>query len=304
MVVSAKNVILNTTLDMRAGMDTLKIHLPEKYLKDSNNRLFVRVSRLLDDRQIYTADIKDAKNPIEITLKKNLVEDYTGDVYITLSTLEDFKFFFTVKSEGQTYIKPYNSKSFYPSDTVFINRIPVVELSEIEVNEIKDNAKLDSKTVINIEEMKKNIFGNNNGKFENLHNFDPSDMNDFTIDNPVEGTLETAIEYLAWNGILNTEPDGMWSRWLYDAKMTNASMRYKGDEHKSDYSNYERIKLRDYLVYSLTNGYSVEGDNNLEHDLLARIVREHDEMKRIVKQLASSANIEHALDKPVESHSE
>ena len=304
MVVSAKNVILNTTLDMRAGMDTLKIHLPEKYLKDSNNRLFVRVARLLDDRQIYTADIQNAKNPIEITLKKNLVEDYTGDVYITLSTLEDFKFFFTVKSEGQTYIKPYNSKSFYPSDTVFINRIPVIELSEIEVNEIKDNAKLDSKTIINIEEMKKNIFGNNNGKFENLHNFDPSDMNDFTIDNPVEGTLETAIEYLAWNGILNAEQDGMWSRWLYDAKMTNASMRYKGDAHKSDYSNYERIKLRDYLVYSLTNGYSVEGDNNLEHDLLARIVREHDEMKRIVKQLASSANIEHTLDKPVESHSE
>ena len=31
MVVSAKNVILNTTLDMRAGMDTIKIHLPEKY---------------------------------------------------------------------------------------------------------------------------------------------------------------------------------------------------------------------------------------------------------------------------------
>lgn len=29
MVVSAKNVILNTTLDMRAGMDTIKVHVPE-----------------------------------------------------------------------------------------------------------------------------------------------------------------------------------------------------------------------------------------------------------------------------------
>lgn len=129
-------------------------------------------------------------------------------------------------------------------------------------------------------------------------------MNDFTIDNPVEGTFETAVEYLAWNGILNAESDGMWSRWLYNAKMTNASIRYKGDKHKDDYSNYERIKLRDYLVYNLTNGYSVEGDNNIEHDILARIVREHDEMKRIVKQLASASNIENTLDKVVSSESE
>nr|DAT51614.1 MAG TPA: hypothetical protein [Caudoviricetes sp.] len=148
------------------------------------------------------------------------------------------------------------------------------------------------------------MFGSSEGKFENLHNFDPSDMNDFTIDNPVEGTFETAVEYLAWNGILNAEADGMWSRWLYNAKMMNASIRYKGDKHKDDYSNYERIKLRDYLVYNLTNGYSVEGDNNIEHDILARIVREHDEMKRIVKQLASASNIENTLDKVVSSESE
>lgn len=63
-------------------------------------------------------------------------------------------------------------------------------------------------------------------------------------------------------------------------------------------------KLRDYLVYSLTNGYSVEGENNIKHDILARIVREHDEMKRIVKQLASASNIENTLDKVVSSESE
>lgn len=34
MVVSAKNIILNTTLDLRAGMDTIKIHLPEKIFKE------------------------------------------------------------------------------------------------------------------------------------------------------------------------------------------------------------------------------------------------------------------------------
>jgi len=43
MVVSAKNVILNTTLDLRAGMDTLRIHLPEKYLKGEKDKLYVKV---------------------------------------------------------------------------------------------------------------------------------------------------------------------------------------------------------------------------------------------------------------------
>jgi hypothetical protein len=304
MVVSAKNVILNTTLDMRAGMDTIKVHVPEKYLKNDHNTLYANVKTALNDQQIWSKEIKNATNPIEITLAKPVVAGYTGDVYLTLSTLEGFKFFFTIKNEKSSASKPYNSKSFYPSETVFINKIPNIEITEVEVDEIVGNNKLDAKTVINIEELKKNMFGSSEGKFENLHNFDPSDMNDFTIDNPVEGTFETAVEYLAWNGILNAEADGMWSRWLYNAKMMNASIRYKGDKHKDDYSNYERIKLRDYLVYNLTNGYSVEGDNNIEHDILARIVREHDEMKRIVKQLASASNIENTLDKVVSSESE
>lgn len=299
MVVSAKNVILNTTLDLRAGMDTLKIHLPEKYLKNDHDTLYVTIVTVLGSKQIFSKEIKNATNPIEITLKNNIVDGYTGDVCLSFNTLDGFKFFFTVKSEGSSSSKTYNSKSFYPSETVFINKIPNIEITEVEVDEIVGNNKLDAKTVINIEELKKNMFGSSEGKFENLHNFDPSDMNDFTIDNPEEGTFETAVEYLAWNGILNAENDGMWSRWLYNAKMMNASIRYKGDKHKDDLSNYERIKLRDYLVYNLTNGYSVDGDNNIEHDILARIVREHDEMKRIVKLLASSANIENNLDKPI-----
>jgi hypothetical protein len=304
MVVSAKNVILNTTLDMRAGMDTLKLYLPEKYLKNDHDTLYITIGTVLGNNQIFSKEIKNATNPIEITLKNNIVNGYTGDVCLSFNTLEGFKFFFTVKSEGSSSSKTYNSKSFYPSETIFINKIPNIEITEVEVDEIVGNNKLDAKTVINIEELKKNMFGSSEGKFENLHNFDPSDMNDFTIDNPVEGTFETAVEYLAWSGILNAENDGMWSRWLYDAKMMNASIRYKGDKHKADYSNYERIKLRDYLVYNLTNGYSVEGDNNIEHDILARIVREHDEMKRIVKQLASASNIENTLDKIVSSESE
>lgn len=297
MIVSAKNVILNTTLDQRAGMNTLRLYIPEKYLKGT---VYAHVYQILDNRQIWSKELRDSKNPIEITLRKN-DDNYTGDVYLTLSSLPDFKFFFTIKNEGFSKNIPKNAKSFYPSDTVFIDRIPVVELSEIDVDEIADNAKADAKTVINIEEMKKSMFGDYTGKFEDLHNYDPSDMNDFTIDNPSEGTFETAVEYLAWNGILNTENDGMWRRWLSDAKMTNSNLRYKNDPNKNNLSTYERIKLWDYFVYLLTNGYSVEGDENIEHHILGRIVREHDEMKRIVKQLAATANIEHTLDKSAES---
>lgn len=299
MVVSAKNIILNTTLDLRAGMDTIKIHIPEKYLKNDHNTLYVRVVTALGDQQLFSKEFIEATNPIEIQLKRNIVQGYSGDAYIIFSTLDGFKFFFTVKDEKSSSQKKYNSKSFYPSDTIFINKIPNVELSEIDVDEIAGNAKTDAKTVINIEEMKKNIFGNSEGKFENLHNFDPSDMNDFTIDDPVEGTFETAVEYLAWNGILNAENDGMWGRWLSDAKMMNSNLRYKGDPNKGNLSTYERIKLMDYFSYILTNGYSAEGDENIEHYIFSRIVREHDEMKRIIKQLAASANIENTLDKPV-----
>lgn len=85
---------------MRAGMDTIRIHLPEKYLRNDHNTLYIRVQRVLDDRQIHSAEVRNAVNPLEIKLKPNLIDGYTGDVYLTLDTLEGFKFFFTVKSEG------------------------------------------------------------------------------------------------------------------------------------------------------------------------------------------------------------
>ena len=66
MVVSAKNVILNTTLDMRAGMDTIKIHVPEQYLRNDHNNLYVNVKRALDDRQMWSKEIRNATNPIEM----------------------------------------------------------------------------------------------------------------------------------------------------------------------------------------------------------------------------------------------
>lgn len=70
MVVSAKNIILNTTLDMRAGMDTLKLYLPEKYLKNDHDTLYVTIGTVLGNNQIFSKEIKNATNPIEITLKK------------------------------------------------------------------------------------------------------------------------------------------------------------------------------------------------------------------------------------------
>jgi len=269
MVVSAKNVILNTTLDMRAGMDTIKVHVPEQYLRNDHNNLYVNVKRALDDRQMWSKELRNATNPIEITLPKNLVDGYTGDVYLTLSTLEGFKFFFTIKSEKSSSQKPYVAKSFYPSETIFINKIPNVELSEIDVDEISGNDKTSAKAVITKEEIEKTLFAGVDGKFQNIQNFVEGYYNN---DERYPGTVSTAIEDIAWWGILNPEPDGMWARWLDKATMTGSVYRYKGD------TTGEQVKLSDAFTAWLM-GYPNE-DGKLEKNILGRVVREHDDMKK------------------------
>lgn len=267
MVVSAKNVILNTTLDMRAGMDTIKIHVPEQYLRNDHNNLYVNVKRALDDRQMWSKEIRNATNPIEITLPKNLVDGYTGDVYLTLSTLEGFKFFFTIKSEKSSSQKPYIAKSFYPSETIFINKIPNVELSEIDVDEISGNDKTSAKAVITKEEIEKTLFAGVDGKFQNIQNFVEGYYNN---DERYPGTVSTAIEDIAWWGILNPEPDGMWLRWLNQATMIGSVCCYKDDRNKP-------VKLSDMFT-----AWLMRNDNHgeLEENILGRVIREHDDMKK------------------------
>ena len=267
MVVSAKNVILNTTLDLRAGMDTIKIHIPEKYLKNDHNTLYANVRTALDDKQIWSKEIREATNPLEITLQKNVVNGYTGDVYLTLSTLEGYKFFFTVKNEKSSTSKPYNSKSFYPSDTVFINKIPNVELSEIDIDEITGNDKTSAHAVINKEEIEKTLFAGPDGKFQNIQNFVNGYYNE---EQPYQGDVTTAIENISWWGILNPEPDGMWLRWLDQATMTGSVCYYKGNRNKP-------VKLSDMFT-----AWLMRNDNHgeLEENILGRVIREHDEMKK------------------------
>ena len=268
MVVSAKNVILNTTLDMRAGMDTIKVHVPEKYLKNDHNTLYANVKTALNDQQIWSKEIKNATNPIEITLAKPVVAGYTGDVYLTLSTLEDFKFFFTIKNEKSSASKPYNSKSFYPSDTLFINKIPNVELSEIDVDEISGNDKTSAKAVINKEEIEKTLLAGPDGKFQNIQNFVEGYYNN---DERYAGTFDTGMENLVWWGILNPEPDGMWQRWLGKATMTGSVCTYKDDP------THKNVKLSDMFTYWLTQN---ENWSEMEENILGRVIREHDEMKK------------------------
>ena len=268
MVVSAKNVILNTTLDMRAGMDTIKVHVPEKYLKNDHNTLYANVKTALNDQQIWSKEIKNATNPIEITLAKPVVAGYTGDVYLTLSTLEGFKFFFTIKNEKSSDPKPYNSKSFYPSDTLFINKIPNVELSEIDVDEISGNDKTSAKAVINKEEIEKTLLAGPDGKFQNIQNFVEGYYNN---DERYAGTFDTGMENLVWWGILNPEPDGMWQRWLGKATMIGNVCTYKDDP------THKNVKLSDMFTYWLTQN---ENWSEMEENILGRVIREHDEMKK------------------------
>ena len=286
MVVSAKNVILNTTLDLRAGMDTLKIHLPEKYLKGENNKLYVKVKDIIIGDQFFSKEFTNATNPIEIKLHKSL-SGYTGDVYIEFSTLPDFKFYFTVKNEKSSVYPEKTSKSFYPSDTVFINRVPVVELTEIKVDEIKENSKADAKTVINLEEIRKGLFANPEGKYLNFEN-------GYSGIGSHPGDWTTALEYNTIVGLLNSEPDSTWTRILDNAQMLGAMQGYKKESLKS-----ENVSFYDYIVFKLTNKY--QGDinfNSIEDNLLSRVIKQHDELVRIVKQLAANANIEHTLDNP------
>lgn len=286
MVVSAKNVILNTTLDLRAGMDTLRIHLPEKYLKGENNKLYVKVKDIVIGDQFFSKEFTNPTNPIEITLHKSL-SGYTGDVYIEFSTLPDFKFYFTVKNEKSSVYPEKTSKSFYPSDTVFINRIPVVELTEIKVDEITENSKADAKTVINLEEIRKGLFANPEGQYLNFEN-------GYSGVGSHPGDWQTALEYHTIVGLLNSEPDSTWTRILDTAKMRGAMQGYKKESLKS-----EDVSFYDYIIFKLTEKY--QGDinfNSIEDNLLSRVIKQHDELVRIVKQLASSANIEHSLDNP------
>lgn len=270
---------------MRAGMDTLKIHLPEKYLKGENNKLYVKVKDIIGD-QFFSKEFTNATNPIEIKLHKSL-SGYTGDVYIEFSTLPDFKFYFTVKNEKSSVYPEKTSKSFYPSDTVFINRVPVVELTEIKVDEIKENSKADAKTVINFEEIRKGLFANPEGKYLNFEN-------GYSGVGSHPGDWTTALEYNTLVGLLNSESDSTWTRILDNAQMRGAMQGYKKESLKS-----ENVSFYDYIVFKLTNKY--QGDinfNSIEDNLLSRVIKQHDELVRIVKQLAATANIEHTLDNP------
>ena len=286
MVVSAKNVILNTTLDLRAGMDTLKIHLPEKYLKGENNKLYVKVKDVVIGDQFFSKEFTNPTNPIEITLHKSL-SGYTGDVYIEFSTLPEFKFYFTVKNEKSSVYPEKIAKSFYPSDTVFINRIPVVELTEIKVDEVKENSRADAKTVINIEEIRKGLFANSDGQYMNFEN-------GYGGVGSHPGDWQTSLEYNTIVGLLNSEPDGTWVRILDKANMMGAAQGYKKESLKHD-----NVTLFDWVVFKLANKYF--GDinfNSIEDHALSRLFKQNDELVRVVKQLATAANIEHVLDNP------
>lgn len=55
----------------------------------------------------------------------------------------------------------------------------------------------------------------------------------------------------------------------------------------------------DYIIFKLTQKYQGNINfNSIEDNLLSRVIKQHDELVRIVKQLASAANIEHTLDNP------
>lgn len=76
--------------------------------------------------------------------------------------------------------------------------------------------------------------------------------------------------------------------------MRGAMQGYKKESLKS-----ENVSFYDYIVFKLTNKY--QGDinfNSIEDNLLSRVIKQHDELVRIVKQLAATANIEHTLDNP------
>lgn len=288
MVVSAKNVILNTTLDMRAGMDTIKINLPEKYLKDINNTLYVKVNDIINNDQFFSKEFKNATNPIEITMHKNL-SGYTGDVYITFSSLPEFKFYFTLKNDKSTVYPEKTSKSFYPSDTVFINRIPVVELAEIKVDEIKENSKADAKTVINLEEIRKGLFANSDGKYLDYAN-GPDGVGNGTGSQYAD--MKTTITYYIISQLLDSEPSGLFQSILDTNNMIGNNADYKKESKKSD-----MVTFYDYLVYKLTSKYQGHY-TEIEDDLLSRVCKTQDELVRVVKQLAATANIEHKLDNP------
>lgn len=277
-------------MDLIAGIDTLRIHLPEKYLKDEKNKLYVKVKDIVIGDQLFSKEFTNPTNPIEITLHKSL-SGYTGDVYIEFSTLPDFKFYFTVKNEKSSVYPEKTSKSFYPSETVFINRIPVVELTEINVDEIKENSKADSKTVIDLEEIRKGLFANSDGKYLDYAN-GPDGVGSGTRSQYAD--MKTTITYYIISQLLDSEPSGLFQSILDVNTMLGNNADYKKESKKHD-----MVTFYDYLVYKLTSKYQGHY-TEIEDDLLSRVCKTQDELVRIVKQLAGTANIMHKLDNPFE----
>ena len=264
------HILLRVSLNIPAGMTKLKLWLPEKYLKANMEYTFYRV----DGTQGATKRIESPTNPIIIDASNAGHTKYSGDMYIVFNTIKDHRFYLNVVNTNEpTYVKK-DGRSFYPSSVVFEGGVPLVQLSEIEVDVTKPDVTA-AETVIDTDKIGRTLLqqdyvstswyvnGFVNEEQKKLH--------------PEYANFRTTLEAIRLDYMMNGEPDGL--------AMELANKTQALGNYESDQPGQNPIILDMILHEALGRMGKVE----------TLPFGKYDELVKIVKQLAQAANIENTL---------
>lgn len=269
------HILLRVSLNIPAGMTKLKLWLPEKYLKANMECTFYRV----DGTQGATKRIESPTNPITIDVSNVIHTKYSGDMYIVFNTIKDHRFYFNVVNTNEPTYGKKDGRSFYPSSVVFERGIPLIQLSEIEVDETKPEVN-NAETVIDAEKIGKTLLGQD---YVSVHWY----KNGFVDEkekkaHPNYASFRSTLEAFRFDWMTNGEPDGLAAQ-IAAYPMTHGN--YESDQPG------QKPNVLDMIVHEAMNHTG---------PVKTRPLSNYDELVRVVKQLATAANIENTLDAPGE----
>lgn len=264
------HILLRVSLNIPAGMTKLKLWLPEKYLKANMEYTFYRV----DGTQGATKRIESPTNPITIDVSNAGHTKYSGDMYLVFNTIKDHRFYFNVVNTNEPTYGKKDGRSFYPSSVIFESGVPLVQLSEIEVDVTKPEVN-NAETVIDADKIGKTLLGQD---YVSVNWY----KNGFVDENqkrlhPEYANFISTLEAIRYDWMTNGEPNGL-AMQIVSTPMTYGN--YIGDQE-----GFNPGVLDCILHEALNRRGKVE----------TLPFAKYDELVKIVKQLAQAANIENTL---------
>ena len=264
------HILLRVSLNIPAGMTKLKLWLPEKYLKANMEYTFYRV----DGTQGATKRIESPTNPITIDVSNAGHTKYSGDMYLVFNTIKDHRFYFNVVNTDEPTYGKKDGRSFYASSVAFESGIPLVQLSEIEVDVTKPEVA-SAETVIDADKIGKTLLG---GDYVSVHWYVNGFLNKEQKKlHPEYANFRSTIESWLYDWMTNGEPNGL------ATQIANTHMTF--GNYESDQEGYKPGVLDCIIHEALNRNGKVE----------TRPFGKYDELVKIVKQLAQAANIENTL---------